>query len=344
MQVTHQTRAAIGVMVAVFLSLGQGVFAQSESKPAVPAVKEAAGAAAETAVKEALPEVVAKVNGTPITALEFKRANKVLLAGARGAQIAPEQKKEMEGQVLEQLIKAELLYQASQKLEVKDLDAQVEAKLAQNKAKIPNFEKAVKELDMTEKDLREFTKRDLMITNFVEKTIVPKLAVTEADSKKFYDDNPDRFTRPESVKASHILIGVDQKATADEKKAAREKAEKLLQDLKKGADFAELAKANSTCPSSKQGGDLGFFGKGQMVPPFEKAAFALKPGEVSDLVETSFGYHIIRLAEKKASEKADFKDARPRIDDYLKNQKIGAAINDFVTEAKKAAKIETFMK
>ena len=197
---------------------------------------------------------------------------------------------------------------------------------------------------MQEKDLRDYTRRDLVITNFIEKTIVPKVTVSEEDARKFYNENPDKFTKSEAVKASHILVGVDQKATAEEKKTAREKAEKLRKELAGGADFAALAKASSTCPSSQQGGDLGYFGKGQMVPAFEQAAFSLKPGEISEVVETQFGFHIIKLTDKKAAEKVEFKEARPRIEDYLKNQKVGAAVNDYLEEARKTAKIEMLLK
>jgi peptidyl-prolyl cis-trans isomerase C len=202
----------------------------------------------------------------------------------------------------------------------------------------------MKDMDMEDKDLRDYTRRDLVITNFVEKTIVPKVKVSEEDARKFYDQNPDKFTRPETVKASHILLGVDPKASADEKKAAREKAEKLRKELAAGADFAALAKANSTDGSSQQGGDLGYFAKGQMVPAFENAAFALKPGEISDVVETQFGYHIIKLTEKKTSEKVEFKEAQPRIDEYLKNQKVGAAVASYLEETRKTAKIEMLLK
>jgi peptidyl-prolyl cis-trans isomerase C len=306
--------------------------------------------AAEPVAKTEAPKAdsaVARVNGVVISAVELKRASKVMMSGQRGAPLAADQQKELEKQAVTQLVSAELLYQAGQKLEVKDLDKQVADKMAQGKARFPNaqeFIKAMSEMEMEEKDLLDYTRRDLIISNFIEKTIMPKIVVSEEDSKKFYDQNPDKFTRPESVKASHILLGIDQKAGADEKKAAREKAEKLRKELAGGADFAALAKTNSTCPSSQQGGDLGFFGKGQMVPAFEKAAFALKPGEISDVVETQFGYHIIKLTEKKTSDKVEFKEAQPRIDDYLKNQKIGAAVNDFVTEARKTAKIEILLK
>ncbi|MGC9974420.1 MAG: peptidylprolyl isomerase, partial [Gaiellaceae bacterium] len=164
-------------------------------------------------------------------------------------------------------------------------------------------------------------RRDLVIAHFIQLTIVPKVTVSEEESRKFYDQNQDKFVGGETVRASHILVGVDAKATAEEKQKAREKAEKLRKELAAGADFATLARENSTCPSSKQGGDLGYFGKGQMVPPFEQAAFALKPGGLSDVVETQFGYHIIKLVEKKGPETVAFKDAQPRIGEYLKNQK-----------------------
>jgi len=338
MHVSRQTMYATGLMVALLLSCGSlSNAADSETKVALPKVESAAAGQ----------ETVARVNGVAISALELKRAGKVLQAGQRGTTPTADQQKESEKLALTQLVSAELLYQAGQKLEIKDLDKQVDDKLAQGKARFPNpqdFVKAMKDLDMEEKDLRDYTRRDLIITNFIEKTIVPKVTVSEADARKFYDQNPDKFTRPESVKASHILVGVDAKASTEEKKTAREKAEKLRKELAGGADFAALAKGNSTCPSSQQGGDLGYFGKGQMVPAFEKAAFALKPGEISDVVETQFGYHIIKLIEKKPAEKVEFKEGRPRIDDYLKNQNVGAAVNDYLAEARKTAKIELLLK
>lgn len=333
----HVSRT-MGLLLAALFSCGAVSYAAEPETKAVTTKAEAAIGGQE---------VVARVNGTAINALELKRASKVMMAGQRGAQVAPDQQKDLDKQAVQQLISAELLYQAGQKLEVKDIEKQIEDKLAQGKARFSNeqdFAKAIKDLEMDEKDLRDYTRRDLVISNFVEKTIMPKVTVAEEDAKKFYDQNPDKFTKSESVKASHILLGVDPKATADEKKVAREKAEKLRKELTAGADFAVLAKGNSTCPSSQQGGDLGYFSKGQMVPAFEQAAFALKPGEISDVVETQFGYHIIKVTEKKAAEKVEFKEARSRIEDYLKNQKVGVAVNEYLAEARKTAKIEVLLK
>jgi len=338
MHVSRRTLSVAGLIAAALFScVSLSIAADSETKAAAPKVASAVAGQ----------DPVARVNGVAISALELARASKVMLAGQRGMTPSADQQKEFEMQALTQLVSAELLYQAGQKLEIKDLEKQIDDKLAQGRARFANaedFAKAMKSMDMEEKDLRDYTRRDLIITNFIEKTIVPAVKVSEEDARKFYDQNPDKFTRPESVKASHILLGVDEKATAEEKKAAREKAEKLRKELAGGADFAELAKGNSTCPSSKQGGDLGYFSKGQMVPAFEKAAFALKPGEISDVVETQFGYHIIKLTEKKAAEKVDFKEVKPRIEDFLKNQKIGAAVSDYLAEARKTAKIELLLK
>nr|WP_240731935.1 SurA N-terminal domain-containing protein [Geobacter sp. FeAm09] len=200
---------------------------------------------------------VARVNGTEIPVVELKRAQKVILANQPGRQLSADEQKELNLRVADQLVSAELLYQSAKKLEIKDLDQQVDARIAQGKARFASeadFAKAIQELDMTEKDLREYTRRDLIIANFVASTIVPKVAVSEEESKKFYDQNMDKFRQEEKVRASHILCGIDTKASAEEKKKAREKAEKLRKELAGGADFATLARENSSCPSSKQGG------------------------------------------------------------------------------------------
>ena len=287
---------------------------------------------------------VARVNGIAVDARELRRAKKVLL---RGQQVPTEQQSALDKQAVEQLVSAELLYQAAAKIELKDMDKQIDAKVAQGKSRFKDekeFTKAIKDLEMEEKDLREYTRRDLLISRFVETTFVPNALVSESEIRDFYDKSQDKFKRAETVKASHILIGVDNSASADDRKKAREKAEKLRKELSGGADFAVLAKGNSTCPSSQQGGDLGFFGKGQMVPPFEKAAFALKPGEISEVVETQFGYHIIKLTERKPAEITDLKDVKTKIEEFLKGQKVNEAVQKYLVETRKTAKIEIMLK
>jgi len=339
MQNVHSSRWLFNLfLVAAVLSCstlagaaGAGTGKKSKPAAATVAVSQSKGA-------------VARVNGVAIDAIELRRAKKVLL---RGQSVPPEQEAAVNKQAIEQLVSAELLYQAASKQEVKDLEKEVDARLAQGKARFKDeqsFVKAIKDLEMDEKDLREYTRRDLLISHFVETEFVSKVAVSETETRAFYDNNQDKFKQEETFKASHILIGVDEKASADDRKKALEKADKLSKELAGGADFAALAKANSTCPSSQQGGDLGFFAKGQMVPEFEKAVFALKPGEISPVVETKFGYHIIRLTEKKAAGTTDFKDVKEKIEEYLKGQKINEAIQKYLADARKTAKIEIILK
>ncbi|MBP6808794.1 MAG: peptidyl-prolyl cis-trans isomerase [Chromatiaceae bacterium] len=166
------------------------------------------------------------------------------------------------------------------------------------------------------------------------------MSPTTDQAKQFYDANPDKFKQPETLKASHILIGADAKATPEEKQAAQQKANELLAKIKGGADFAELAKAESTCPSAKKGGDLGSFGRGQMVKPFEEVAFSLQDGEVSEVVETPFGYHIIKSQGKTPSETVPFAQVEERIKSLLKNDEAKKWLTAKIGELKQTAKIE----
>jgi peptidyl-prolyl cis-trans isomerase C len=184
------------------------------------------------------------------------------------------------------------------------------------------------------------TRKDIVINNLVEKEVAGKIVVSEAEAKKFYDENLDKFKQNEAVRASHILCGVDASATPEEKKKAKEKAEALRKRVLAGEDLAAIAKSDSTCPSSAQGGDLGFFEKGQMVPPFEQAAFALKPGGISEVVETQFGYHIIKQTEKREAATAKFEEVKERLIRYLKGQKVQKGVNDRLVELREKVKIE----
>lgn len=287
---------------------------------------------------------IAKVNGTVITRGELDRSVRIMLVQSRQTTpLSDEQKKSLESGLTNQLISAELLYQAGKKYEIKDVDKQIDSLVTQRKAKFPSkkeLEKWMSDNSLTDKDLKEFARKEIYINNLVEKDIVPKATVTEAEAKKFYDENPEKFKNPESVKASHILVGINANTTAADKAKAKEKAESLLKRVKAGEDFAEIAKKESTCPSAAQGGDLGYFSTGQMVPEFEKAAFNLKPGEVSGIVETKFGYHIIKLVDKKPAGTVTFAESKQMISDYLKTNKIQKEIGALVEKLRKDGKVE----
>ena len=291
---------------------------------------------------------VVKVNGIVITRDKVDRASKIIAAQAGGGMNNGAVAKPSEDVVIDQIVSTELLYQAGEKLSIPDLDKQVATKMAEGKARFPDdkaYNNALKAADLTPKTLEAEIRKGIIINNLVSKEIVPKVTVTDEETKKFYDENKENlFKRPEQIRASHILCGVDPKATKAEKEKAKAKAEKLLKEIKGGKDFAELAKSNSDCPSKEKGGDLGFFGKGQMVPAFETAAFALKPGEVSSVVETQFGYHIIKVTEKKAAGTTGFDEVKEQIKNYLKNIKVQKGVFDYISKLKDSAKIEKIAK
>ena len=159
------------------------------------------------------------------------------------------------------------------------------------------------------------------------------VTVSDEEAKKFYDEHPDQFTQPERVHVRHVLIS-DDVTSADA-------IAKIQADLKAGVSFDEVAKSRSLCPSAAQGGDLGEVSKGQMVPEFEAAAFALKnPGDLSEPVKTRFGWHIIRLEGRTPSSLEPFDNVKPQLLQYLTNEKKNEAFKNAVEGLKKTYKVE----
>ncbi|WP_338668533.1 SurA N-terminal domain-containing protein [Pseudodesulfovibrio methanolicus] len=157
--------------------------------------------------------------------------------------------------------------------------------------------------------------------------------VTDDEIKKYYAANQDAMQEPEQIHARHILVAVKDSDSEAAKKKAKERIDKIYQEAKAGADFAKLAKDNSDGPSAPNGGDLGWFGKGAMVPDFEKAAFALNKGEVSEPVKTRFGWHVIKVEDKKAGTTKTLEEARDEIKSRLAEEKASDKANDLLDQA-----------
>lgn len=308
--------------------------------------EQAKNAPAKT--KSSTGAIVAKVNGVSISQKEVDRETTILLAQNGIQKPAPaDTMKKAEATVVQHLIDSELLYQAGRKTEIKDLDKLVMDRMANNKAQFATsaeFNKVLKDAGLTEKDLKLLVRKGIIINAHLDKEVADKAKVTETESKAFYDANPEQFKTGEKVRASHILIKVDAKATPEEKQKARDKATAIRKQLSKGEDFAALAQKESSCPSSAKGGDLGYFQKGRMVPEFDQAAFALKPGELSEVVETQFGFHVIKVTEKKPAGTIPFNEAQNDIVEYLRMQKIQKGMKDYVEKLRQGAKIEMVKK
>ncbi|MEW6594564.1 MAG: peptidylprolyl isomerase [Thermodesulfobacteriota bacterium] len=327
----HVKRTGVALLVAALMMGGAVAAVAAEPKKAEAPKKAAAGK-------------VASVNGVAIKRSDFER-ELFALKNRFGMQSTMDAKQEgeLKKAVLEKMIGGELLYQASKKKGVKVEAAAVDAELANLKKRFPGdkeFKEAIKRSGITEADLKSQMQRNLAIQKLIDQDFAAKATISADEAKEFYEKNKEKFKQPEQVKASHILIEVKPDAPEADKKAARAKIEGLLKKVKAGEDFAKLAQENSQCPSSAKGGDLGFFGKGQMVPPFEAAAFGLKAGEVSGIVETQFGYHIIKLTDRKAESQVAFDTAKEQIMQRMKAAKVQEAVERYVAELQKGAKIE----
>lgn len=178
---------------------------------------------------------------------------------------------------------------------------------------------------------------------YVQKNILSKVKVTDKDVEEYYKNHIKEFEKPESVRVRHILIGFKGDISDDEKKKLRKKAEDILRKAKDGNDFAKLASEYSDDPGSKaKGGDLGYFPRGNMVPEFENAAFSLKPGEISDIVETPYGYHIIKLEDKKAAETPAFDSVKDQAKIKATQAEEQKKINEFIEKARKETRATVY--
>ncbi len=293
-------------------------------------------------VPDVLPAVVARVNGVAIPSAELEKAIRNLEANV-GNQIPAERRSEIYRGILDQLVEMRLLEQEAAARNIKATDAEVAAGIEQMKKQAPNaeaFTKALASRKMTEADLRNEARQRLAVDKLLTAEVEPKAAVTEADIADFYKKNPQFFMQPEAVRASHILLKAD---TPEAKAAAKTKAQDLLTQIKGGADFAALAKQHSNDGSAQAGGDLGFFPRGQMVKPFEDAAFALKAGEVSPIVESEFGYHIIKSSERRDARTVPLAEVSDRIAQALRQQKQQQLAQEYVQSLKTKGKVEILM-
>ncbi|HEY0782506.1 MAG TPA: peptidylprolyl isomerase, partial [Thermoanaerobaculia bacterium] len=251
-------------------------------------------------------------------------------------------------QVLDGMVARVLLQQEAQAEGIAVTDADTKGQIDALRSRFPSqeaFTQALAAQGMKETDLVARAKDAFMVQKFIETKILPTVNISDEAAKTFYDQNQDKMQRPEQVHVRHILVRVDKTAPEADRKKAKEKAQGLLDQVKKGGDFAKLATDNSDDPGSKtRGGDLSWVSKGQTVEPFEKAAFALqKPNDISQLVESDFGYHIIQLLEKRPAGVVPFPEAKDRIANFLKQKQAQEKVQARIQELRTKGKVEIFI-
>jgi peptidyl-prolyl cis-trans isomerase C len=301
-------------------------------------------------------EYVATVNDVGISRKDFDRsvanAKKQFsrLAVPRDSDQGKKVPADIQKEVLNRLIDFELMYQDSAGRPIIVEDILLERDLKEFKKRFKekgDFTSFLKENNISEDDLKlQFKKQRTIqdLQNILRHEMTAQIKVNDADIKTFYEKNLDKFQRPEQIRARHILVSVKKTADETEKKEARAKIEEIQKQLKDGKDFAELARAESQCQSRERGGDLGFFARGQMVAPFDKTAFSLKPDEISDIVETQYGYHLIKMEEKRAAGPVDFEDVKEKIKHYLSQVQLEKLQREYMEGLRGKAKIIRMLK
>jgi peptidyl-prolyl cis-trans isomerase C len=297
-------------------------------------------------------KAVVTVNGMDITEKELDEQVEMMFnrIAARTANLPPafaeQAKKQFRGQALESLIVERLLGDKIKEANIQVTDNEVDENIkkmcsSQNPPMtLDDFKARVESQGSKFDEVRQQIKKGMSYQKLLQPQWDKQPVVTEDEARKYYTENQTDFDVPERVRASHILIATDPNVDPNLAMAqAKAKAEGLLKQVKDGADFAELAKANSSCPSKTKGGDLGFFTKGQMVEPFDKAAFALKPGELSDIVETQYGYHIIKVTDHNDVARTSFEQAKSTIITQLTEQKRAEVAQEYFASLKSKAKI-----
>ena len=318
--------------------------------------KDAANDGADAAVEAADGEGVAITDDTVVASVDdekltygeaIKTIKRVLTAqGAPAEQIdivvkqyAPQAIPE----IAERFVTTALLKAEAAKRGFSATAADIDEAFSNMVSRLPDDTKIDDMLDrmgLTMEEARKELSEGLTINKLID-DVTKSIEVAEDEIKKFYEENAKYFEQPEQVEASHILIKLDPADATNEtaKTAAKAKAEGLRAQILAGTNFADLAAAHSDCPSSAQGGSLGYFGRGQMVKPFEEVAFSLATNEVSGVVETQFGYHVIKVTGKKAASKTPLDEVRDRIKEHLSGEQKGELFEKFVEELKGKAKV-----
>jgi len=295
-------------------------------------------------------EIVAKGTGVEVKRSQLDSAMISLKASAaaRGQRMSPVDTRRLERQVLQRLIQIQLLLGKAtddDKAKGKEMAEKRFDIILKRAGSEEALNRQIMSVGMTDKTLRANMTDEAIAEAVLNREL--KVTVTDDEVKKFYEENPARFEEPEMVRASHIVLGIRDPATGqplpEEQKAARRKQlEDLLKRARGGEDFAKLAREFSDDPRAKEtGGELTFARGNPTVPPeFESAAFSLNTNQVSDIITTQFGFHIIKLDEKIPAHKLELAKVSDDVKEGLKRRKMGKLLPDYIAKLKQENNVE----
>ena len=286
-------------------------------------------------------DVVVSVDGAILKKADLEKKIKAKMNLFKDKIPADKKKEAREGirkQLIEEFVMRHVLLNEVNSRKIQATDKEIQEQLNQIKANLPadkKLEDFLKENDIPREDIA----LGIRIRKLVEMDMGKNAKPSSKDIAKFYDSNKDKFTSPETVHARHILVTLD--AKDDEKTKAEKKAkiEGLRKQIVDGADFAEIAKNNSDCPSKDNGGDLGEIKKGQTVKPFEDAVFSQEANVIGPVVTTEYGHHIIQVLKHNPGKVVKLEEVKDKITLYLEQQKQGEAFSKLTARLRKNAVI-----
>jgi parvulin-like peptidyl-prolyl isomerase len=286
-------------------------------------------------------QVVAQVNGVPIYASDLNLAvTRTMTPG--GQREEPRSEEEVGNAALQVLIENELLFQEARRRGFTAAPEAVDEEMAVIEGQFPGpatFAKALAQMSVTREDLRRDLERAQAVQRMIETELKPALSVSPEETQGYYDANPGQFTDPERVHARHVFLKVGPDTTEQQKAEIRRTLEGLRKRALQGESFATLADQYSQDPNSGEGGDLGYLVKGQLAKDFEKAVFALKDGEISGVVRSVYGYHLIQAVQHQTPTRVSFERVKESLTGFLLRRKLDETVSALSKELREKAEI-----
>lgn len=291
-------------------------------------------------------KAVVKVNETVLTEADLQEVmNRIIPAASFHGTMSPERKAAYRPRAIEELIEEELLYQGAKergmtvkKSRIKETVKATIKRLGGKK----NFKTALKRANLTKKQYERKLEKKFLINRIIRLEVEQKASVSDEQVREHYERNRKGYMRPEARRLRHILISVEPAATGEQRRQRRQRAEEVLRKAGEGQDFSQLAWDYSDDPYRVKGGDLGLIHRGRLDPDLEEAVFSLEAGQVSGIIETIYGYHIVRVEEVRKPEQLSFKDVSQKIRRQMRQKKLKELKSALITGFRENARIEVY--
>ena len=277
---------------------------------------------------EASSPVLVRVDSRTVSLDQFRREFAKTLPA--GQELSADEKSELERAFLVQVIDRELTLAEAERLQIKVTSAEADQAIQEYRAEYPDssFDAVLAERGISFADWRQELERGLLVEKVMRQAVDVRIGVSEAEIENYYREHQDEFNRPDQVRARQIVVG------------SQEEGERILALLQQGRPFPAVAKEFSLSPDAEQGGDLGFFARGEMPPEFDKVVFTLATGRISDLVRSEYGYHIFLVEERRPAQRLSLDQVREKIRDGLLADRQEQAYQSWLQELRSRAKID----